>query len=80
MGDLILLCFQLEREVLALDLEAHVIDERFVTMYELDEVFGGSAGEFREGLRDALRDLDFYLSLFLALLFFRGLGTLGDDR
>ena len=55
-------------------------DERFVTTYELDQVFGGSAGEFREGLCDALRDLDFYLSLFLALLFFRGLGTLRDDR
>ena len=40
----------------------------------------GSAGEFREGLRDALRYLDFYLSLFLTLLFFRGLGTLGDDE
>ena len=53
---------------------------RFVTANELDEVFGGSSGELREGLRDALRDLNFYLALFHAFLFIKRLGTLKDYR
>ena len=44
------------------------------------EVFGGTTGELNERLGNSLGNLDFDLALFLTLLFFRGLGTLGDDR
>ena len=80
LSDLVLLLLELEREVLVLGIKSHVVDDGFVTANELDEVFGGTTAELRKALGDALRDLDLHDALFLALLFFRGLGTLRDDR